>query len=74
MENESELEQRIRERAFQIWIEEGKPEGRHVEHWTRAERQIIREGQSGEGQDMNPTEKIGEVKLAAVRTIEQGGS
>jgi len=30
------LEQRIRERAYEIWEEEGCPEGRGDEHWQRA--------------------------------------
>jgi hypothetical protein len=29
-------EQAIQERAYLIWIEEGRPEGRDVEHWLRA--------------------------------------
>lgn len=29
-------EARIRERAYHIWVEEGRPEGRDVEHWLRA--------------------------------------
>jgi hypothetical protein len=33
-------EQRIKERAFQIWVDEGRPEGRHGEHWRMAEAQI----------------------------------
>lgn len=33
-------EQRIKERAFQIWVDEGRPEGRHQEHWRMAEAQI----------------------------------
>ncbi len=27
---------RIRERAYEIWEQEGRPEGRHAEHWERA--------------------------------------
>ncbi len=27
---------RIRQRAHEIWIEEGKPEGRALDHWLRA--------------------------------------
>ena len=39
-------EQQIRERAYAIWIEEGRPEGRDHEHWLRAraeleEREIV---------------------------------
>ena len=29
-------EQRIRDRAYEIWLGEGQPEGRAVEHWSRA--------------------------------------
>ncbi|WFU06114.1 DUF2934 domain-containing protein (plasmid) [Rhizobium sp. CB3171] len=35
-----DLEKEIRERAYAIWENEGRPEGRAVEHWERAERQI----------------------------------
>lgn len=38
-----EREQRIRERAHQIWEEEGRPLGRDAEHWERASRQIEEE-------------------------------
>jgi hypothetical protein len=31
-----ERERRIRERAYRLWEEEGRPEGREHEHWTRA--------------------------------------
>jgi len=31
-----ELEQRIRERAYEIWENEGCPEGRGDEHWLQA--------------------------------------
>jgi len=33
-------EERIRERAHAIWIEEGCPEGRDQEHWLRAEQEM----------------------------------
>ncbi|WFU12688.1 DUF2934 domain-containing protein (plasmid) [Rhizobium sp. CB3090] len=35
-----DVEKEIRERAYAIWENEGRPEGRHLEHWERAERQI----------------------------------
>jgi hypothetical protein len=31
----------ISERAFAIWEEEGRPEGKSVVHWLRAEAEII---------------------------------
>lgn len=33
-------EERIRELAHAIWLEEGKPDGRAEQHWERARRQI----------------------------------
>jgi len=33
-------EQAIRERAYAIWEEEGRPEGRDLEHWLQAETEI----------------------------------
>jgi hypothetical protein len=35
---------RIRERAYEIWISEGRPEGRHLDHWHRAEWELQTEG------------------------------
>jgi hypothetical protein len=37
---QDDQEQRIRERAFQIWIEEGQPLGRDKEHWAQARRDL----------------------------------
>jgi len=31
-----QLEHRVRQRAHQIWLDEGKPEGRAHIHWMRA--------------------------------------
>ena len=36
-------EERIRERAYQIWESEGRPSDRHDEHWRRAEVEIEEE-------------------------------
>jgi hypothetical protein len=43
----AELEKRhhVRERAREIWIERGRPEGRDVENWLEAERELAGEGQ-----------------------------
>ena len=36
-------EGRIKERAYAIWESEGRPEGRHAEHWRRAAEEIAEE-------------------------------
>ena len=36
-----ELEQRIRERAYELWARSGPSHGRDEEHWCAAEREIV---------------------------------
>jgi hypothetical protein len=36
-----ELEQRIRERAYELWAMSGYSHGRDTEHWCVAEREVI---------------------------------
>jgi hypothetical protein len=31
-----DLEQRVRQRAYQLWEQEGRPEGRENDHWDKA--------------------------------------
>lgn len=33
-------EQAIRERAYVLWEQDGRPEGRSLAHWSRAEDEI----------------------------------
>jgi hypothetical protein len=34
--NVNDLEERIRQRAYRLWEEEGRPEGRELVHWDMA--------------------------------------
>jgi len=34
---------RIRERSYQLWEQEGRPEGRHLDHWLQAEHELVAE-------------------------------
>ncbi|MCW0001215.1 DUF2934 domain-containing protein [Pararhizobium sp. YC-54] len=43
---ENDRETRIRQRAYQLWQDEGSPEGKHEEHWAQAAREI----DSGDGE------------------------
>jgi hypothetical protein len=38
---EPALEQRIRERAYEIWSATGREDGRADEHWLSAERELL---------------------------------
>lgn len=41
--DEAAEEEAIRRRAYRIWEEEGRPQGREREHWERAEREVREE-------------------------------
>ena len=60
MPYDTNLERRIRERAFQIWIEEGQPRGRDKEHWLIAEAELV----SGTSPPLQPDQPIGEIAQA----------
>ena len=40
---EPEIEQGIRARAYAIRQQESRPDGKHIEHWSRAKRLIAAE-------------------------------
>ena len=57
-------DERIRQRAHQIWEHEGRPEGRAQEHWERAasdldreDADIRREGSAGEKPSVKTTDR-----------------
>jgi hypothetical protein len=66
MPYDANLERRIRERAFQIWIEEGQPSGRDKDHWLIAEAELV----SGTSPPLQPEQPIGEVAEAQRQTQE----
>lgn len=55
MANEEELNRRIRDRAYQIWLDEGMPEGRAEDHWELARLAIAHE--DGQEATLVPVEK-----------------
>ena len=40
MKDDNTLEERIRDRAYKIWVDEGRPEDREKEHWEIAKLAI----------------------------------
>jgi hypothetical protein len=42
----SDSDTRIQERAYAIWEAEGRPHGKHDEHWHRAAEEIARESEA----------------------------
>ena len=73
--DQNTLADRIRERAFHIWLEEGKPDGRDEAHWLEAEKELQGKPSlpEGEGKNLTPSGPIGEVALAPGQSIERNG-
>lgn len=42
---------RIRERAYRLWLEEGQPHGRDAEHWEKARDLLALEADPEEGKE-----------------------
>lgn len=63
----SELNERIKRRAYELWEEEGRPSGREEEHWRRAEQEIAAEAR---GEQPAPSASPGgdEAEAARART------
>jgi hypothetical protein len=40
--NGGDTAERIRQRAYEIWEREGRPEGREQAHWEQAEREVAK--------------------------------
>lgn len=65
MTDETDIERRIRERAFKIWIDEGQPEGRDKEHWRLASFAIAEE--DGQASTLVPPEAPQPEPIEAVK-------
>ena len=62
--------ERVRSKAYEIWEREGKQDGRALDHWLKAERQML--GQTGDGDQQDrkgsrPSANEGEGNRTAAR-------
>lgn len=56
---EIERERKIRERAYELWEREGRPEGEERSHWEEAERQVADEYLKRPPEDQSPAHPAG---------------
>jgi hypothetical protein len=68
-EGQSLREQAIRERAYAMWEEEGRPYGKDLDHWYRAEAEIDSSGEYAK--DKMPDDVQQSPKPAASRSRER---
>jgi Protein of unknown function (DUF2934) len=47
-------EERIRQHAYRIWEQEGRPLGQHPRHWAMAEKLVEMEDAQGERRPASP--------------------
>jgi hypothetical protein len=52
-----ELRRRIEEHAYSLWEADGRPEGRALEYWLRAEQDVSEQRTSGEPVEEAPRRK-----------------
>ena len=64
---QSDREARIRERAHQIWVAEGRTHGSQEAHWHRAEREIAEEDAAKAGK--RPARPRGRATTAAAAEV-----
>ncbi|QND65481.1 DUF2934 domain-containing protein [Mesorhizobium loti] len=50
-------QERIRNRAHQIWLQEGQPAGHHERHWHQAAADVDQEDAAGKSAAKKPTKK-----------------
>lgn len=43
-DDETDIDARIRRRAYELWDAAGRPDGTAQEHWLAAERELAQEG------------------------------
>lgn len=56
----TDADDRIRDRAYQLWDQAGQPEGREDEFWYRAERELSAD------QDVDSSEEASEPRLPPI--------
>ena len=52
---DGDKDEQIRKRAYQIWEDEGRPEGSHDSHWTQAEQHVGMMGDGTQEQSLDQT-------------------
>jgi hypothetical protein len=65
---QSDRHARIKDRAYHIWVSEGRPHGKHDEHWHRAEREVAEE----EGRTAKPAAARRATRSTAAPPAEAG--
>jgi hypothetical protein len=58
-EMNQETDDRIRQRAYELWLQSGEPAGAEMEFWLQAEREITGESREAAGASKDPVSDTG---------------
>lgn len=64
---DSSKHQAIAQRAYALWEQEGRPDGRDVEHWRQAEEELARLDRKGPY--ARPVDSVPEKDMSALRVV-----
>jgi hypothetical protein len=71
MSMDDDLSVRIQKRAYLLWEQENRPEGRHLEHWCQAEAEIgaeqSRPGEQTDAASFNLSDPAASTMMAAAQ-------
>jgi len=73
-DSNSPTHEQISRRAYEIFIERGQPEGRDLEHWLEAEKQLRATGQPKSAAPMAATPNTPSTTSAPMRATQPGAS
>jgi hypothetical protein len=74
----ADKDQAIRERAYRIWEQEGRPEGRHADHWHQAAGELhegidAESAQGGQGDtELTQTDQAEATAADAASEVNEG--
>jgi len=70
----TEKQRQIEQRAYALWQAEGRPDGKHEEHWRRAAHEVEAEERVvGEAEKAGPRQSSGRAGRARRSAATQGG-
>ena len=69
---QSDRHARIKDRAYQLWVAEGRVHGKHDEHWRRAEREIAEQEAKSAGATPQPTRAKAKAAIPSAATPKGG--
>ena len=70
----SEYEKQVRDIAYRLWLEEGKPLGHHERHWSEAERIAAQAAKGGAEQGKRANTDAAPVATEPQRTLAPAAS